>query len=69
MFWFCHLSGRFSGILIAKFVHIKYIVIGDAVVALVTSALLVQYGNDNATALWVLVGILGFSVSFAYPAG
>lgn len=69
VFWFCQLSGRFGGILIAKFVNIKYIVLGDAIGALVTSVLLVKYGNDNVTALWILVGMLGFFVSFAYPAG
>ena len=69
VFWFCQLSGRFSGILIAKLVNIKYIVLGDAIGALVTSVLLAKYGNENVTALWILVGILGFFVSFVYPAG
>ena len=69
VFWFCHLSGRFSGILIVKFVHIKYIVIGDAIGALLTTILLSIYGNQSVTALWILVGILGIFVSIVYPAG
>ena len=69
MFWFCHLSGRFSGILILRFVHIKYIVIGDAIGAWITTILLVMYGNQSVTALWILVGFFGFFCSIVFPAG
>ena len=69
MFWFCHLSGRFSGILISRFVHIKYIVIGDAIGAWITTILLVMYGNQSVTALWILVGFFGFFCSIVFPAG
>ena len=69
VFYFCHLSGEFCGIIIARFLHIKYIVLGDAAGSLMIANLLAVFGSNNATALWILVGFLAFFVSAVYPAG
>ena len=69
LFWFCHMSGRGIGMILSKFIHITYIIIGDIAGLMVSSIALSIWGHKVPMVLWVFTAAMGLLVSPMFPAG
>ena len=69
VFWACHVSGRFFGIVVSKWIPTLLVILVDCIVAITVTILLVSFGYNNSTGIWVLSGIMGFSISLFFPCG
>lgn len=69
VFWASFTAGRLSGVLIGKFVPLRYVMIGNVIGNVITASILAGFAEQNATILWVFSCIMGALISIAFPNG
>lgn len=69
LFWFCHMTGRGSGIFFSKFVPTKVVIVSDGIMSITVGVLLCIFGHKSAIMLWILTACMGLLVAPLFSAG
>lgn len=68
-FWASFTAGRLSGVLIGKFVPLRYVMIANVVGNVITATFLVIYAQEEVLVLWILTCVFGVLISIVFPNG
>ncbi len=69
VFFACFTGGRGLGVLVSKFISTDTMLLLDVLLYVASSVILLLWGYDDVTVLWVFTGMTGLFISVLYPAG